>query len=193
MAKKKAKRKLRPAQKQHRQPGLQSAMRPPPRSTRAAQKGCGKLEGRVALITGGDSGIGRAVAIAFAREGADVAVSYLDEEQDARETSRQVRKEGRRCVLFAGDVGDEAVCAELVEFCRRELGRLDILVNNAAEQHPREKPERVTSERVERTFRTNVFAFFHVTRAALPPLRRGSSILNTTSVTAYRGSPHLLD
>lgn len=191
--KKGAKRALRPAQSQKRQPGRQSVMRPQPRSTRASHRGSGKLAGRVALITGGDSGIGRAVAVAFAREGADVAVSYLEEHDDAAETRRLVRKERRRCLLLPGDVGNEAHCNGLVQAVLAEWGRLDVLVNNAAEQHPQERPEDVSAEQVLATFRTNVFAMFQLTRAALPHLRKGGAIVNTASVTAYRGSPKLLD
>jgi NAD(P)-dependent dehydrogenase (short-subunit alcohol dehydrogenase family) len=155
-------------------------------------RGSGKLQDKAALITGGDSGIGRAVALAFAKEGADVAIVYLNEHGDAHETKARVEKEGRRCMAIAGDVGDERFCQQAVQDTIRELGRLDILVNNAAEQHPQESLEKITSEQLERTFRTNIF-FFYMTKAALTHLREGSAIINTTSVTAYRGSPHLLD
>lgn len=147
----------------------------------------------MALITGGDSGIGRAVAIFFAKEGADVAIAYLNEEEDAQETRRLVEAEGRRCLALAGDVGDEGHCQEMIEQTVRELGRLDILVNNAAEQHPQESIEQITSEQLERTFRTNIFAMFYLTKAALKHLKEGAAIINTTSVTAYKGSPQLLD
>jgi NAD(P)-dependent dehydrogenase (short-subunit alcohol dehydrogenase family) len=145
------------------------------------------------LITGGDSGIGRAVAVAYAREGADVAIAYLNEHGDAEETKRMVEGEGRRCILIAGDIGDDSFCKEAVEQTVRELGGLDVLVNNAAEQHPQESIEDITNEQLERTFRTNIFAMFYLTRAALTHLKKGSAIINTTSVTAYRGSPELLD
>jgi NAD(P)-dependent dehydrogenase (short-subunit alcohol dehydrogenase family) len=147
----------------------------------------------VALITGGDSGIGRSVAIFYAREGADVAVVYLNEHQDAEETKRQVEEEGRRCLLVAGDIGGEDFCREAVELAVSELGRLDVLVNNAAEQHPQEGIEKISAEQLERTFRTNIFSFFYMTKAALKHLKGGGVIINTTSVTAYRGSPKLLD
>jgi NAD(P)-dependent dehydrogenase (short-subunit alcohol dehydrogenase family) len=193
VAKSKPKRRLRPAQSQRRQPGREAPMRPAPRSERPSHRGSGKLEGRVALITGGDSGIGRAVAIAFAREGADVAIAYLEEHEDADETLRLVEDEGARGLALAGDIGSEAFCRRLVRATLDALGRLDVLVNNAAEQHEVKRPEDLDAAQLQRTFRTNVFSFFHLTRAALPHLREGSAIVNTTSVTAYRGSPHLLD
>jgi NAD(P)-dependent dehydrogenase (short-subunit alcohol dehydrogenase family) len=182
-----------PPQHQDRQPGLQSEMAPQPRSEDAQRRGSGKLQDRVALITGGDSGIGRAVAIAFAREGADVAIVYLNEHEDAKETQALVRKEGRRCLTIDGDIGDEGFCRQAVEHTARQLGRLDILVNNAGEQHPQESIEQISTEQLERTFRTNIFAQFFLTKAALPHLKPGSAIVNTASVTAYQGSPKLLD
>ena len=183
----------RPAQHQNRQPGIESKMKPLPRSKNPDQVGSGKLEDRVALITGGDSGIGRAVAIAFAREGADVAIVYLNEHGDAEETKRMVEEEGRRCLLVSGDVGEEDFCRQAVEQARSELGKLDILVNNASEQHPQESLEKISAEQLERTFRTNVFSYFYMAKAALPHLHEGSTIVNTSSITAYAGSPKLLD
>jgi NAD(P)-dependent dehydrogenase (short-subunit alcohol dehydrogenase family) len=156
-------------------------------------RGAGKLDGKVALVTGGDSGIGRAVAHAFAREGADVAISYLEEHDDAEETKRLVEQEGRRAITIAGDVGDEDHCNELVRRTVDELGKLDVLVNNAAEQHPQKSITDISREQLERTFRTNIFSFFYLTKAALPHLADGSTIVNCTSVTAYKGSPELLD
>ncbi len=182
-----------PPQHQDQQPGLESAMTPRPQAEDRHYRGSGKLRGKVALITGGDSGIGRAVALAFATEGADVAIAYLNEQGDAQEPRASVAKEGRRGIALAGDVGEAHVCPRAVQDTLRELGRLDILVNNAAEQHPQESLEKITAEQLERTFRTNIFSFFYVTKAALSHLREGSAIINTTSVTAYRGSPHLLD
>jgi NAD(P)-dependent dehydrogenase (short-subunit alcohol dehydrogenase family) len=182
-----------PPQTQDQQPGLETEMTPRPQAERHQQQGCGRLEGKVALITGGDSGIGRAVAIAFAKEGADVAVLYFNEHQDAEDTKREVEQEGRRCLIVAGDVGEEAFCRQAVEQAVRELGRLDVLVNNAAEQHPQKSIEDITAEQLERTFRTNIFSMFYLTKAALKHLKPGSTIVNTTSVTAYRGSPGLLD
>lgn len=188
-----AQKQQRPAQRQQQQPGIESIMTPRPQSEDLSYRASGKLEGKVAFITGGDSGIGRAVAILFAKEGADVAVNYLNEEDDASETQHQIENEGRRCILIPGDIGDSTFCAEAVERTVRELGKLDILVNNAAEQHPVESIEDISPEQIERTFRTNVFSMFYLTGAALRHLAPGSTIINTTSVTAYKGSPTLLD
>jgi len=171
-----------PPQQQDRRPGLESAMTPRPQSENPDQRGTGKLLGKVAIITGGDSGIGRAVAIAFAKDGADVVILYLNEHQDAKETTELVEKEGRRCLALAGDVGTTQFCAESVDRKLREFGHLDILVNNAAEQHPQDS---ITS------FRPNSWNEpFARTSSHLP---EGGAIVNTTSVTAYRGSWHLLD
>jgi NAD(P)-dependent dehydrogenase (short-subunit alcohol dehydrogenase family) len=183
----------RPPQEQDRQPGLESVMQPQPISEDHRNGGCRKMEGKVALITGGDSGIGRAASIAFAKEGADVAIIYLNEHEDAEETRRQVEQEGRQCLLIAGDVGDEAFCLNAVQRTIDRLSRLDVLVNNAAEQHPQDSIENISAEQLERTFRTNIYSYFFMTKAALKYLGQGSSIINTTSVTAYRGSSHLLD
>jgi NAD(P)-dependent dehydrogenase (short-subunit alcohol dehydrogenase family) len=182
-----------PPQQQDRRPGLESEMTPRPKTEDRQHHGSGKLRGKIALITGGDSGIGRAVAVAFAREGSDVAVVYLNEHKDAEETARLVEQEGRRCLTIAGDVGTFRFCRESVDRTLHEFGRLDILVNNAAEQHPQQSIIDISPEQLERTFRTNIFSFFYMAQAALPHLRQGSAILNTTSVTAYKGSAHLLD
>jgi NAD(P)-dependent dehydrogenase (short-subunit alcohol dehydrogenase family) len=182
-----------PPQHQDRQPGVESEMKPRPQSEDSGYKAGGKLKGEAALITGGDSGIGRAVAIAFAREGADVSIVYLNEEEDAKETQRQVESEGRKCLTISGDIGDEGFCREAVQRTIAEFGRLDILVNNAGEQHPQESIEKISAEQLERTFRTNIFAQFFMVKAALPHLKEGSAIVNTASVTAYAGSPQLLD
>lgn len=182
-----------PPQKQNRQPGVESEMNPRPVFEDRKYKAAGKLAGKAALITGGDSGIGRAVAVAYAKEGANVVISYLNEHMDAEETKRQVEQEGRACHVFAGDIGDETVCGKLVEFSVAKLGKLDILVNNAAEQHPQKSVEDITGEQLERTFRTNVFSFFYLTKAALPHLKPGSAIINTASITAYDGHKELLD
>jgi NAD(P)-dependent dehydrogenase (short-subunit alcohol dehydrogenase family) len=146
-----------------------------------------------ALITGGDSGIGRAVAIAFAKEGADVSIVYLNEHDDAQDTKRKVEKLGQRCIVLAGDVGDPSFCADAVSITVEEFGKLDVLVNNAAEQHPQASLLDITPEQLERTFRTNIFAYFYMAREALKYMRPGSAIINTSSVTAYRGSSHLVD
>lgn len=182
-----------PPQHQAQQPGREHAMEPQPESGARDYVGHGLLMGKTALITGGDSGIGRAVAIAFAREGADVAVAYLEEHADAQETARLVEAAGRQCLLLPGDLGIRAHAQAVVETTLASFGHIDILVNNAAEQHPREALEEIDEAQLEATFRTNVFAMFHVTQAALPSMAAGSVILNTTSVTAYRGSKHLLD
>jgi len=182
-----------PPQHQNQQPGRESQMTPRPQFEDAQYQGSGKLSGKVALITGGDSGIGRAVAIAYAKEGADVAIAYLNEKEDAEETKRHVEQEGRRCLAIAGDIGDEQFCQQAVQQTVNQLGKLDILVNNAAEQHPQESIEDITAEQLERTFRTNIFSMFYLTKAALPHLHEGSAIINTTSVTAYKGNQQLLD
>jgi NAD(P)-dependent dehydrogenase (short-subunit alcohol dehydrogenase family) len=182
-----------PPQTQDQQPGIESEMTPRPVADDKRRQGCSRLEGKVALITGGDSGIGRAVAILFAREGADVAIAYLNEHGDAQETKRLVEAEGRRCIAHAGDIGDEQFCQQLVQRTVQEFGKLDVLVNNAAEQHPQKSITDITADQLERTFRTNIFAMFYLTKAALPHLKQGAAIINTTSVTAYRGSPQLLD
>src|SRR5205085_1234266 len=176
-----------------RRPGIEAEMRPQPKADDPRHRGCSRLEGKVALITGGDSGIGRAVAIAFAREGADVGILYLNEHGDAEETQRRVEAEGRRCLLTAGDIGDEAFCRQAVQRTLDAFGRIDVLVNNAAEQHPQESIEQISAEQLERTFRTNIIAMFYLVKAALPHLKSGSAIINTASVTAYKGSPQLLD
>ena len=184
---------LQPPQQQDQRPGIESEMTPRPKAEDKNHQPSNKLINQVALITGGDSGIGRAVAILFAKEGADIAIVYLNEHDDAQETKRKVEAEGCKCILIAGDIGDEKFCQEAVEQTVKDLGSLNILVNNAAEQHPQDSIEQISAEQLERTFRTNIFSFFFMTKAALPHLREGSTIINTTSVTAYRGSPKLLD
>ncbi|CUS05814.1 General stress protein 39 [Candidatus Promineifilum breve] len=182
-----------PPQTQRTQPGRETRMTPRPQFAAPDYRPADKLAGKVALITGGDSGIGRAVAVIFAREGADIAIVYLNEHDDAQETQRLVKAEGRRCILMDGDAGDATFCRQAVARTVRELGGLNVLVNNAAEQHPQERFEDITAEQWEKTFRTNIHAYFYLTHAALPHLGQGDTIINTTSVTAYRGSPHLVD
>jgi len=174
-------------------PGLESQLRPRPRFEAPDYEGSNKLRGSVALITGGDSGIGRAVAVLFAREGADVAIVYLEEHDDAKLTERHVRAEGVRCLLISGDVKDPHFCAEAVERTVREFGQLDILVNNAAFQEHAESIDEITEERFDLTLRTNVHGYFHMAKAALRHLGRGGAIINTGSVTGLEGSSHLLD
>ncbi|HCF26550.1 MAG TPA: NAD(P)-dependent oxidoreductase [Cyanobacteria bacterium UBA11049] len=184
---------LQPPQHQDQQPGRESEMTPRPKADDPGYRGSGKLQNKVALITGGDSGIGRAVAIFYAKEGADVAILYLNEHDDAKETKRLVEEQGRRAVTIAGDIGDENFCQQAVQQAVDALGKLDILVNNAAEQHPQESIEDISKEQLERTFRTNIFGMFFMTKAAMKHLHEGSAIVNTTSVTAYKGNPQLLD
>ncbi|GGB77008.1 MULTISPECIES: SDR family oxidoreductase [Deinococcus] len=182
-----------PGDTQSQQPGSEAEMTLAPVVIRDGYQGSGRLRGKVALISGGDSGIGRAVAVHFAREGADVAVIYLDETEDARATLAMIEAEGQRGLLLAGDIGDHAFCKDAVRRTVERLGGLNVLVNNAAEQHPQESVEDITPEQLERTFRTNIFAMFYLVQAALSHLQAGDSVINTTSVTAYRGSPGLLD
>lgn len=172
--------------------GLESEMEPRPDYGEESYRGSGKLQGKAAIITGGDSGIGRAVALAFAREGANVLISYLEEHSDARETVRIVEKEGRRCIPVAGDIGDEAHCQAIVERAIQEFGKLDILVNNAAYQDVIESIQEVTEEMLLHTYRANIFSMFYLCKAALSHMQPGSVIINTTSIQAYQPSPTLL-
>ncbi|WPH15235.1 SDR family oxidoreductase [Variovorax paradoxus] len=174
-------------------PGLEAEMALRPRFEAPDYKGSGKLEGMAALVTGGDSGIGRAVALLYAREGADVAIAYLEEDEDAEETRRHVEAEGARCILIKGDVCDPAFCRDAVDQTLEAFGKLDILVNNAAFQLHAASIEDITDERFELTLRTNVFGYFQMARAAVPHLGQGASIINTGSVTGLEGSAHLLD
>lgn len=174
-------------------PGSERAMDEKPEYIRESYKGSEKLAGKVALITGGDSGIGRAVAVAFAREGANVVISYLKEHADAQDTVKLVRAEGVECKAYAGDIGDEKWCRQLVDNAVEDFGGLNILVNNAGEQHPQEDPLEITTDQWQRTFKTDIDAMFYLTREALPYLKDGDSIINTASVVAYKGHPMLLD
>lgn len=182
-----------PPQHQDRQPGLESNMHPQPEYLSRAYRAAGKLAGKVAIITGGDSGIGRAVAVHFAMEGADLALVYLNENEDAKNTLDEIARYGGKAIALAGDAADGAFCRKLVAEIMAKWGRIDILVNNAGEQHPEKRLEELDEEVWEKTFRTNIFAMFQLTKAVLPYLQKGSSIINTTSVTAYKGNPTLLD
>ena len=181
-----------PPQRQGSQPGHESEMNPKPDyAPRFA--GVGRLKGKGVIITGGDSGIGRAVAVAMAREGASVCIVYKEEHEDAQNTVRLIEAEGARALALAGDVGQEAFCREAVAKAADAFGRINVLVNNAAEQHQREDITEISEEQLERTFRTNIFSFFFMAKAVRPLLKAGDSIINTASVTAYKGSPQLLD
>lgn len=181
-----------PPQQQPRQPGREGEMTPEPDYT-PRFPGSNRLAGKVALITGGDSGIGRAVSVLFAREGAKVAVVYLEEVDDAKKTQDLVEAEGSEAICIEGDIGNESFCQKAVKMTVERFGRLDVVVNNAAEQHPQPGLEEISAEQLERTFRTNVFGYYFMTKAALPHLKEGSAVVNTSSVTAYRGSTTLLD
>ncbi|MBB5694587.1 glucose 1-dehydrogenase [Muricoccus pecuniae] len=173
-------------------PGSTAEMTPRPDHGEESYKGCGKLTGKAAVITGGDSGIGRAVAIAYAREGADLLISYLDEHEDAQETQRWVEKEGRKCVLVPGDIGDPAHCRAIIQKAVEEFGRLDILVNNAAFQMVRQSLEEIPDEEWVHTFNTNIHSQFFLTKAALPHMKPGSAIVNTSSVNSDKAPPSLI-
>jgi NAD(P)-dependent dehydrogenase (short-subunit alcohol dehydrogenase family) len=181
-----------PPQRQSRQPGREHEMRPEPRYE-PVYPGSGRLEDKVALVTGGDSGIGRAVAVLFAREGAKIAIVYKEEERDARETARLIEEEGGEALLIRGDVGKKSFCEKAVRKTVDAFGRLDVLVNNAAEQHESQDLQEISEDQVEETFRTNIFGYIFMTQAALKHMRKGAAVVNTTSVTAYRGSSHLVD
>ena len=181
-----------PPQKQERQPGRETKMVPQP-DFEPRFAGSGRLEGKTALITGGDSGIGRAVSVLFAREGANIAIVYLEEDRDAADTKALVEEEGAACLLIKGDVGSAAFCREAVERTTEEFGGLDVLINNAAEQHTEESVEEISEEQLTRTFRTNFFGYVFMAQAALPHLRQGAAIVNTASITAYRGHTTLVE
>ncbi|AEP90144.1 general stress protein 39 [Bacillus subtilis subsp. subtilis str. RO-NN-1] len=185
------KKKTLPPQHQNQQPGFEYLMDPRPVFDKP--KKAKKLEGKTAIITGGDSGIGRAVSVLFAKEGANVVIVYLNEHQDAEETKQYVEKEGVKCLLISGDVGDEAFCNDVVGQASQVFPSIDILVNNAAEQHVQPSIEKITSHQLIRTFQTNIFSMFYLTKAVLPHLKKGSSIINTASITAYKGNKTLID
>lgn len=182
-----------PPQHQNHQPGTETEMHPEPISIDPNYKGSGKLKNKVAIITGGDSGIGKAVAIYFAKEGADVSIVYLEENEDAQETKRAIEAEGQQCLLISGDIGDETFCKDCTKQTLEKFGKIDILVNNAAEQHPQKSLLDISAEQLQKTFRTNIFSMFYLTQAVLPHLKKGSSIITTSSITAYKGHEQLID
>ncbi|MBX4259925.1 SDR family oxidoreductase [Clostridium estertheticum] len=182
-----------PKQHQGNQPGFETLMNPRPIFEDPNCIGSGKLMNKVALITGGDSGIGRAVALAYAREGADIVIVYLNEHEDAAETKKLVESKGRKCILIPGDIGDDTFCVNAVSQTIKELSKIDILINNAGEQHPQNSIEDITKEQLERTFKTNIFGMFYMVKATLPYLKEGATIINTSSVTAYKGHKSLID
>lgn len=182
-----------PSQHQDQQPGIESLMNPRPVFDNPNYKGSGKLKDKVAIITGGDSGQGRAIAVAFAKEGADIVIVYLNEHSDAEETKQYVEQKGRRCLCIAGNIGSEAFCKLVIDQTIMQFGKLDILVNNAAEQYVQDGLEYITSEQMEKTFRTNFFSIFYLTKIALSHLKPGSSIINAASLTAYEGNEQLID
>jgi NAD(P)-dependent dehydrogenase (short-subunit alcohol dehydrogenase family) len=181
-----------PSQKQSQEPGIESEMDPRPDYGEKTYRGSGKLAGKAAVITGGDSGIGRAVALAYAREGADVLIAYLNEDADAEKTVGIVQKEGRKCVAVAGDISSEEHCQEIVKRAVKEFGKIDVLVNNAAFQMTRESLDQIPTEEFDRTFKTNVYALFWLCKAAVPHMPQGGAIINTTSVTLDTAKPTLL-
>lgn len=174
-------------------PGVEKDMMPQPKIIRDDYKGSGKLPGKKCLITGGDSGIGRSVAVHFAREGADIGIIYRNEDEDAEDTRKMVEEEGKQCLLLRGDIRDRNTCQELIESFMSAYGQLDVLVNNAAEQHPHDDIDEMDLDMMEDTFRTNIFSMIQISKMALPHMKKGSNIVNSSSVTAYRGSSHLLD
>lgn len=182
-----------PPQHQNKQPGKESAMHPQPEYIRKNYKGSDKLKGKIALITGGDSGIGRSVAIHFAREGANIAIAYYSEEQDAEITKNLVEAEGRECLLLKGDIKKEKFARDIVSKTVKQFGQLNILVNNAAVQFPQDRLQAVDKEHLHLTFETNIYPFFYTTQEALKTFKKGDAIINTTSITAYHGSAHLVD
>lgn len=175
------------------QPGKQSKMSPEPEIIKENYKGSGKLQDKVALITGGDSGIGRSVAVHFAREGAKIAIVYLEEDKDAKKTAKMVKDENSECLIISGDLKEDTFCEKVISKCIEKFGKLDILVNNAAMQFAQDSLSEINDDQLKTTFETNIYSYFRVTRAALPHLKKGGCIINTSSVTAYRGSDHLID
>ncbi|TSB45523.1 SDR family oxidoreductase [Alkalicoccobacillus porphyridii] len=182
-----------PAQTQSVQPGIESDMKPEPMYDDPSYSGSGKLKGKTALITGGDSGIGRAVAIAYAKEGANVSIVYLNEHSDAEKTKQLVEEKGASCMVLSGDVGDQVFCTDAVNKTIEAYGTIDVLVNNAAEQHYQKNIEDISASQLHRTFQTNIYSYFYFIQAAIPHLKEGSSIINSASIVAYKGNPVLMD
>lgn len=182
-----------PAQAQNHQPGKQDQMYPEPEIIKSSHTGSNKLKGKVALISGGDSGIGRSVAVLFAREGADVAIIYLEEQQDAEKTKALVEQEGQRCLLLKGNITEPATAMKSVEETLKAFGKINILINNAGVQYQQQDLTHISDEQLEQTFRTNIFSMFYLTRQVLPHLHEGDSIINTTSITSYHGHDELID
>ena len=182
-----------PPQHQAKQPGVESKMRPQPEYLAPYYHGSRKLQGKIALITGGDSGIGKAVACAFALEGADIIIHYLNEHDDAKKTKKIIEDIGSTCWLISKNLNTYRACENVIKKAQKTCSHIDILVNNIAEQHPQDTPEDISCEQFEKTFRTNLFSYFYMIKALLPSLKKGSAIINTTSVTAYKGNDHLID
>ena len=178
---------------EQKKPGSEYKMHPQPEIIRKGYRGSDKLQNKTALITGGDSGIGRSIAVHFAREGANIAIVYLGEDEDALETKKLVEKEGKQCLIIEGNLIEEVFCKSLISKCLKEFKSLDVIVNNAAFQEPKNNIEDISTEQLHKTFETNIYPYFYVVKEALPHLKKGAAIINTTSVTAYRGSEHLLD
>lgn len=184
---------INPPQHQDKQPGVQTKMAPPPESIHEDYQGSNKLLDKVAIVTGGDSGIGRAVSLLYANEGADIVITYLNEHEDAKTTQEMIKQLGRKCLILSGDIGDPKFCQSVIEKTIKDFKKIDILVNNSAEQHIQENFEDISNEQLEKTFRTNVFSCFYMIKNALPFLKKGSCIINTASITAYKGNPVLID
>ncbi|CQR47007.1 General stress protein 39 [Paraliobacillus sp. PM-2] len=185
--------KIHPKQQQNRQPGLEIDMDPKPIFDNGNYQGSGKLNNKVAVITGGDSGIGRAVSLYFAKEGANIAIIYYDEHQDAEETKKKIEKEGASCLLISGDIADSTFCKNAVEQVIKKFKSIDVLVNNAAVQYPQKDITLISDEQLERTFRVNIFSYFYMIKMCLPYMKEGSTIINSSSITAYKGNANLID
>lgn len=181
------------ARKQKKQPGTEFKMKPKPLTNNREYNGSGKLKNKIAIITGGDSGIGHATALAFAKEGADIAIIYLNEHKDAKHTKKQVENLGKRCLLISGNLRDEKFCQRAVQKIKNFFGKINILVNNAGEQHSEKNIQKLTRQHIIKTFETNIFSYFYMIKAVLPYLKKGDAIINTASVTCYKGSSHLID